>query len=263
MINTHTHQYIDELIRRKIDEIMDEYALEGGGKLEGIYLNLYSVLSSEVRPPVAVWNNGGLSLTSRLVPFFKKEFLDAHGITYESTELIQVVKIDDVYPMQWDYLYGNIGTKPHLIIYQSAVGVGGGYRKEIYSEKDNFFIKSLKNVLSNKKGVIQTFAHVMPIGNLKEYSDIDMESTVDITVREVDFDKFNGYTVNATGALSKINTWKFSGKLPASTCWVFKTSDGRILSKEERIEAVKRFKVEQEYQKEVIDLGDLDNEAYE
>ena len=258
MINSHTHQYIDELIRRKIDEIMDEYSGDSGENLfEGIFLNLYSVISSEVRPPVAVWNNGGISLTSRLVPIFIKERLEGHGLTYERTELVQVIKIDDVYPMQWDYFYGNIGTKPHLIIYQSAVGVGGGYRKEIYSEKDNFFIKSLKNLLNNRKGIIETFGHELPRDDLKAYSDIDMESTVDITTRDVDIDRFNGYTVESTGALSKIQTWKFSGKLPASTCWVFATTDGRILTKEERLEAVKRFKVEQEYQKESIKLGEL------
>ena len=259
MINTHTHQYIDELIRRKIDEILDEYTDESGEKpLEGIFLNLYSVISSEVRPPVAVWNNGGLSLTSRLIPVFHKEFIEGHGVTYESTELLQVIKIDDVYPMQWDYLYGNIGTKPHLVIYQSAVGVGGGYRKEIYSEKDNSYVRLLKGLLNNRNGIINTFGHYMPRGRpLKAYSEIDMESTVDITVREVDYDRFNGYTVKSTGSLCKIQTWKFAGQPPASTCWVFATSDGRELTKEERLEAVRRFKVEQEYKKESIELGEL------
>ena len=262
MINTHTHQYIDELIRRKIDEILDEYS-DGSGEnpFEGIFLNLYSVISTEVRPPVAVWNNGGLSLTSRLVPIFYKEFIEGHGITYERTEFVQVIKIEDVYPMQWDYLYGNIGTKPHLVIYQPDVAVGGGYRKEIYSEKDNLFVKMLKSFLTNRKGIINTFGHYMPRGPLKAYSGIDMESYVDITVRTLDQDRFNGYTVNSTGPLSKIQTWKFAGKPPAPTCWVFVTSDGRELTKEERLEAVKRFKVEQEYQKESIELGELGNET--
>lgn len=262
MINTHTHQYIDELIRQKIDEILDEYTGDSGeNPFEGIFLNLFSVISSEVIPPVAVWNNGGLSLTSRLVPLFHKEFLDVHGITYERTELIQVIKIEDVYPMQWDYLYGNIGTKPHLVIYQPSVAVGGGYRKEIYSEKDNIFVKLMKGLLTNRKGIINTFGHVMPSGNLKAYSGIDMESYVEITVRELDRDRANGYTLESTSPLSKIQTWKFAGQPPAPTCWVFATSNGRELSKEDRLEAVRRFKVEQEYQKESIELGELGNET--
>ena len=257
-----TERHIIELIHKVWDKLKKDLKNSGeGNPFKGVYLNLYSVLSTEVRQPVAVWNNGGISLTSRYVPIFIKEYIEGHGIKYERTELIQVIKIVDVYPMQWDYLYGNIGTKPHLVIYQPYVSVGGGYRKEIYSEKDNFFIRSLKNFLNNGKGVINTFGHVMPSGNLKAYSGIDMESTVDIRVREVDTDRFNGYTVNATGALSKIHTWKFSGKLPASTCWVFATSNGRILTKEERLEAVKRFNVDQEYQKETIDLGEIGNET--
>lgn len=252
-----TERHIIELIHRVWNQLKKDLKTSETNPFNGIFLKLYSVLSTEVIPPVAVWNNGGLSLTSRLVPIFYKEFLEGHGVTYERTELVQVIKIDDIYPLQWDYLYGNIGTKPHLIIYQSSVLVGGGYRKEIYSEKDNFFVKLLKDLLNNRKGIINTFDHVMPAGDLKAYSGIDMESTVDITVREVDHDRFNGYTVKSTGALSRIQTWKFSGKLPAPTCWVFATTDGRILTKEERSEAVKRFKVEQEYQKESIDLGEL------
>ena len=252
-----TERHIIELIHRVWKQLKKDIKNSGDNPFKDIFLNLYSVLSTEVRPPVAVWNDGGLSLTSRLVPLFHKEFLDAHGITYERTEIIQVIKIEDVYPMQWNYLYGNIGTKPHLVIYQPSVAVGGGYRKEIYSEKDNDFVKSLKVLLNNTNGIINPFGHVMPSGNLKAYSGIDMESTVDITVREVDRDRFNGYTVESTGALSKIQTWKFAGKPPASTCWVFATSDGRVLSKEDRLEAVKRFKVEQAYQKESIELGEL------
>lgn len=255
-----TERHIIELIHKVWDKLKKDLN-DGDNPFKGVFLNLYSVISTEVRPAVAVWNDGGLSLSSRLVPLFHKQFLDGHGITYERTELIQVIKIDDVYPMQWNYLFGNIGTKPHLVIYQPYVSVGGGYRKEIYSEKDNFFIKLLKGLLNNRNGIINTFWHVMPSGNLKAYSGIDMESTVDITVREVNTDRFNGYTINATGALSKIQTWKFAYQPPAPTCWVFVTSDGRELTKEERLEAVRRFKVEQEYRKESIELGELGNET--
>lgn len=258
-----TERHILELIHKVWDKLKKDLNNRVTNPFKGVYLNLYSVISSEVVPPVAVWNNGGLSLTSRLIPIFKTDDVDKFGIQYHRTELVQVIKIQDVYPLQWDYFYGNIGERAHMVVYQSAVSVGGGYRKEIFSEDDNVFIKWLKNVLSNKKGIIQTFGHVMPRGNLKAYSGIDMESTVDITVREVYWDRFNGYTVVSTSPLAKIQTWKFESQPPDSTCWVFATSDGVELTKEQRLEAVKRFKVVQEYQKEVIDLGDLDHEAYE
>ena len=262
-----TERHIIELIHKVWDKLKKDLKNSGeGNPFKGVYLNLYSVLSTEVRPLVGVWNNGGISLTSRYVPIFIKEYIEGHGIKYERTEFIQVIKISDVYPKQWDYLYGNIGTKPHLIIYQSDITVGGGYRKEIYSEKDNFFIRSLKNFLNNGKGIINKFSHSIPngfgTGNLKAYSGIDMESYVEITVRELDRDRANGYTLESTSPLSKIQTWKFSGKLPHSTCWVFAPLDsGRILTKEERLEAVKRFNVDQEYQKETIDLGEIGNET--